>query len=74
MGDDIDSGSVTGCSLWSLGDHRRQSDTEPEPMSSPIDYPALSYAHRPSKSGHRPDGHCLNHLKIKHKQTGDYKS
>ena len=23
MGDDISSGSVTGCRLWSLGDHRQ---------------------------------------------------
>ena len=52
MGDDIGSGSVTGCRLWSLRDHRRHTQlhwaalrrkskqTEPEPMSSPINYPA----------------------------------
>ena len=48
MGDDIGSGSVTGCRLRSLGDHRQHTvqverkskQTEPEPMSSPINYPA----------------------------------
>ena len=53
MGDDIGSGSVTGCHLRSLGDHRqhtqlhwaalhqksKQTEPEPEPMSSPINYP-----------------------------------
>ena len=47
MGDDIGSGSVTGCCLRSLGDHRPQNITEPEPMSSPINYPA--YLVRPRR-------------------------
>ena len=52
MGDDIGSGSVTGCRLWLLGDHRQHTQlhwaalrqklkqTEPQPMSSLINYPA----------------------------------
>ena len=49
MGDDIGSGSVTGCRLWSLGDLRQHTmlveqkskQTEPEPMSLPLNH--LSY-------------------------------
>ena len=56
MGDDIGSGSVTDCHLRSFSDHRQHTQqcraalrrkskqTEPEPMSSPINYPAYSRA------------------------------
>ena len=48
MGDDIGSGWVTDCLLRSFSDLNRQTElhyvgdqqTEPEPMSSPINYPA----------------------------------
>ena len=52
MGDEIGSGSVTDCSLMSFYDHRwytqqcraaplqKSKQTQPEPMSSPINYPA----------------------------------
>ena len=52
MGDDIGSGSVCFdfhrsaaqysrvCRLWSPNNHTGQPVTEPEPMSSPIIYPA----------------------------------
>ena len=52
MGDDIGSSSVMGCCLRSFGDHRQQTELHyvgwakyknkqnPEPMSSPINYPA----------------------------------
>ena len=52
MGDDIGSGSVTDCHLRSFFNHRRHTQqcraapqrksiqTQPEPMSSPINYPA----------------------------------
>ena len=52
MGDDISLGCVCFdfchgaalhcwvCRLWSENDLRQQSVTEPEPMSSPINYPA----------------------------------
>ena len=57
MGDDIGSGSGTGCRLWSLGDHKQHTEMhyigctkiktnenrmETERMSSPINYPAYS--------------------------------
>ena len=46
MGDEFGSDRVPGCCLWSLGDHRQQTEmyyvgcaktkkTEPKPMSSP---------------------------------------
>ena len=51
MGDDIGSGSVTDCRLRLFSDHRwdtqqcraaprqKSNQTQPEPMSSPINYP-----------------------------------
>jgi len=59
MGDDIGSGSVIDCCLRSFFDHRRHTQqcraaprqkseqTQPKPMSSPINYPA--YAEKRSR-------------------------
>ena len=57
MGDDIGTDSVTDCHLRSFSDHRRHTQqcraapwqkprqAQPEPMSSPINYPAYFFPH-----------------------------
>ena len=56
MGNDIGSGPVTGCHLWSLTTYfrllictmlvkRKSKQIEPEPMSSPINNPAWGKDH-----------------------------